>query len=206
MVSKAIVKSKIALDQYLTLNSEFGSPFVFKLTNRGFFSEVNGLLNAIVYGLAFKRRLIVDDAEFEGQRWSHFFSAELPTASEQVMSSIPAEWIVSGCEALHFDTIRTFVRTRHKQWFPLWFPALSLRGSIFRVQRSIAGSIARPRVPALPPTGLRSPYAAFHIRRGDKTEGYFVGSSLIREGDATPLESRILRYSNADRLASDVYS
>jgi hypothetical protein len=171
------------LDRYLTLNESFGSPFVFKLTRRGFYSEVNNLLNAVLFGLTKRRRLIVDESDFEGQNWTDFFTANLPTAPSSLINTVPKEWFVDGNLHLGFRTIRNWVTRRHKKFPLLWFPELGLGGSVFQVKRSVARMLATPRFSHDIPSELRRPFAAFHIRRGDKVEGYVFNDQLIREGD-----------------------
>lgn len=55
---------RFTIQRYRALNDSFGNPFVFALTDRGFFSEVNNLMDAMTYGLVLWRRLIVDQTAF----------------------------------------------------------------------------------------------------------------------------------------------
>jgi hypothetical protein len=157
--------------QYLSANQSFGRPFVYELTTtRGFFSVVNVLLNAATYGLLEKRRLVVSEKNFDGMSWSDFFTFDWPT--EQ-----------SEAEALDVDVFNSYARSKQKSWLPLRVPGAC--GSLRTIQRAVAKTIAMPRTPA---TRLDYPYAAIHVRRGDKTLGYMEGQQLVIEGEATALD------------------
>jgi hypothetical protein len=171
------------LDRYLTLNQSYGSPFVFKLTQRGFYSEVNNLLNAVLFGLAKRRRLIVDESGFEGQNWTDLFTADLPIAPSSLKSTILKEWCVDGVTHPGFHLIRKWVIRRNSRFPLLWLPDIGLAGSVFRIKRSLARMLTTPRLSHDIPSELRRPFAAFHIRRGDKVDGYIINGRLIREGD-----------------------
>lgn len=57
-------------------------------------------------------------------------------------------------------------------------------GSFFQVKRELTQMLTRPLVSATFPVGLTDPFAAIHVRRGDKLEGYSDGNDrLIIEGD-----------------------
>ncbi len=172
------------INQYLALNKTFRSPFVFCLTGRGFYSEINNLLNAVVYGLAHKRRLIVNDSRFNDLAWRELFATSLPVASVSTIKKVQPDWHVSGAHSANFITIHGWASRRHKNRVPLFFPRLRLFGSFFQVKRELTQMLTRPQVPATFPVGLSRPFAAVHIRRGDKTEGYRDGKGrLIVEGD-----------------------
>jgi hypothetical protein len=159
---------------------------VFKLTRRGFYSEVNNLLNAVTYSLATRRRLIVDETDFEGLRWTEFFSACLPSAPASVIQTVAPEWVIEGGGARHFWTISTWAAQRHRDRLPVSLPTLGIFGHLFSVKRSLAAVLTAPRHKAMLPEGLVPPFAAFHIRRGDKVNGYLVGDELVIEGDNVP--------------------
>ena len=172
------------IDQYHQLNSSYSNPFIFRLTRRGFFSEVNGLLNAVIFGLAKRRRLIVDQTDFEGLDWNDLFVSSLPSAPPTISSGVQKEWIVDG-RGDAFKRIRKFVQRRNQFRIPLWIPDLELFGQVLQVKRTIAAIMTAPRLIATLPNSLGTPYAAFHIRRGDKTIGYGAHNGLIKEGEVT---------------------
>jgi hypothetical protein len=178
-----VVRGDPLLGRYLTVNQSYSSPFIFKLTQRGFYSEVNTLLNAVLYGLAKRRRLIVDESGFEGQNWTDFFAAELPTAPSSLISTIPKEWFVDGVAHPGFYLIRKWAIRRHERFPFLWLPEIGLAGTVFQVKRSVARMLTTPRHSHDIPSELKRPFAAFHIRRGDKVGGYVVNGQVIREGD-----------------------
>ena len=108
-----LFRNRFTLQQYRAINDNFDNPFIFKLTGRGFFSEVNNLLNAIVFGLLTQRRILVDQTMFQGMVWSDFFDADLPSVT--TLPSIDPEWIIRGVESRHFGTIREWVFQRWQQ-------------------------------------------------------------------------------------------
>jgi hypothetical protein len=189
------------LERYLRLNESYGSPFVFHLTDRGFYSEVNNLLNAILFGLIHKRRLIVDQSRFEGQDWSRLFASTLPSAGYR--EPIPSEWIIDGADAPNFTTIRAEIQRRQKSITPLFLPT-GQWGKPRSILRRLATVFATPRLVATTPPGLNGSYAAFHIRRGDKTEGYFDhGGNFVIEGELTSAKAYL---STLRKKAPDIRS
>ena len=207
------------LNQYLTLNSGFGSPIVYKLTRRGFYSEINNLLNAVFYGLVTGRRLIADESDFQGLRWSDFFTAQLPglqrsdffaehlpSSAAPTLRTIDPEWIIDGGRSRHFSTMRKFVMRLHDWHLPLWIPSMSLFGSVFRVKRELAAMLTKPLLVTSFPDGLTHPYAAFHVRRGDKIKGRWSKSKGKRgmvEGEDVPLSAYV---ELLDRKAPEIKS
>ena len=123
------------LERYLAVNSRYGRPFIFKLTQRGFYSEVNNLLNAMIFGLAKGRRLIVDESDFEGLMWSDFFTSSLPTAPQHIIDRVPEPWVIDGSRTYQFWSIWKFVVKRHRLHLPLWIPSMSMFGGIEHIKR-----------------------------------------------------------------------
>jgi|LakMenE01Jun11ns_1017448.scaffolds.fasta_scaffold9688224_1 hypothetical protein len=70
---------------YHQINSSYGDPFVFCLTGRGFYSEVNNLINAVLFGIVKKRRLYVDESRFAygSLQWADFFEAKKSTVQRK---------------------------------------------------------------------------------------------------------------------------
>lgn len=170
--------------RYLEINASFGSPFVYSLTQRGFYSEINNLLNAVIFGLAHKRQLIVDQSQFDDLDWRCLFATELPFVSAELTERVPDEWIISGIHSPNFRKIRQWAKWRHNIRIPLWFPQMRIWGSMFDVKREIAQALTCPLLAATIPAGLTEPFAAMHIRRGDKTDGYMDGKQqLVIQGD-----------------------
>lgn len=174
------------IDRYLSINKSFGSPFVFCLTGRGFYSEINNLLNAVIYGLVHERRLIVDEALFAGLRWQSLFATNLPAGSAEVIKRVPADWIVTGVSSPNFATIQQWANDQYETQAPLSLPVMNMSGNFFHIKSEIARMLTPPLTSPILPAGLAEPFAAVHIRRGDKTEGYRDGkNNLIIEGEET---------------------
>ena len=93
--------------RYAELNSKFGNPFIYSLTRRGLFSEVNNLLNAIAYGLITRRRLFIDESTFGGLRWTDVFNTSLPTSED--FPHVSARWRMSSTLDPAFHTISNFI-------------------------------------------------------------------------------------------------
>jgi len=161
--------------RYLAENSSYGKPFRYELTSRGFLSEVNNLLNASLYGIVKRRRLIVDQSKFGGLNWQALFGRDLPLAEGGSDLEIHAKFL----------SIRRWTALRDFARLPIRCKPLGMDGSLFDAKRAMAVALTLD-IPSAPPI---SPYAAIHVRRGDKVEGYMVGKELRREGEATGLET-----------------
>lgn len=148
--------------RYLYTNAGYGRPIALKLTQRGFYSEINNLLNAMLYGLIKRRRLVVDLSEFEGLQWSDFFVSKLPTGH---LEGIDIPWVIIGARTPKFWKIHRYVTRRHNRRIPIALPSMRLYGSIRHIKRELAFMLFAPHEQ---PETIQAPYAAFHIRRGDK--------------------------------------
>ncbi len=206
------------IKRYLEINDRSEDPFIFTLTNRGFFSEVNNLLNAIAFGLITKRRLSVVQQRPRGINWSDFFDADLPLQKRRGDVPVDPEWVITGVSSRHFHTIRGEICELWDRRNRLDIPSLGLRdmdifqllriladsfcgrrqhrifGGPVRPARTFAGAIAEQ----LGALGLQAKeFAAIHVRRGDKIEGeQYIGASGKEvhrnpEGEMTPLSTYI---------------
>lgn len=182
----------MAMPAYLLRNARCADPFLFSLTSRGFFSEVNCLLAAMLFGMATRRRLCVDESRFADGAfaWSDLYRSQLPWATAEDRAAIAPDWIITGSESPGLHTIRERVRRWHRRRRFLW-GAFGFHPGIFAAQRHLAREFCQPVVPAQPPESLAGPYAAIHVRRGDKTGGYTVGHELVIEGDDVPLAAYV---------------
>lgn len=195
------------INQYLSINKSFDSPFVFCLTQRGFYSEINNLLNAVMFGLVHERRLVVDECLFGGLKWQSLFATNLPVGSAEVIARVPADWIVSGVFSPNFSTIQKWADDRFRSRAPLAFPLLGMSGSLFHVKCEVARTLTRPPISPTFPTGLSEPFAAVHIRRGDKTEGFRgAQNSLIIEGDEIDPSAYIEKLANEAPEISSIFA
>lgn len=163
--------SSVIEAQYFELNASFGRPIAIKLTTRGFYSEMNGLLNVMLYGLIKRRRVVVDLTDFEGLQWSDLFASKLPIGH---LEGIPVEWVIIGSQSQKFSQVRQSLIRYHERRDKLVFPKIGLVGGVLQGKSMLAKMLFRPHVV---PEFIEGQYAAFHIRRGDK---------LISEGENTP--------------------
>jgi len=197
----------IPIEHYHELNASYGEPFLFHLTNRGFFSEINNLLNAILYGLFHRRRLAVGEDHFRGLWWSDFFSTALPAERSGDRGRIPGAWQIHGVRTHAFQTLRRFVDERHTTGAPLALPDLGLEAPVFTLKQLLAQSFCTPighggddhQAAAIAAVLVANdlahePFAACHVRRGDKSEGYLrtFGKRVV-EGEHTPMATYVER-------------
>lgn len=181
MQGNVVTDFGIDFTHYQHVNESYSRPFVFGLTGRGFYSEINVLLNAVLYGLINRRRLIVDQSKFLGMEWLDFFSTGLPRAAYDP-SAIEEGWVIQGVASPHFHTVRNFVIKAAAKGEELTLPDLGLRGSVFDIKRALThticvpsgfASVAEARSHYVANTQLANKrFAAFHIRRDDKVIGY----------------------------------
>ncbi len=175
------------ISTYLKINAKYSNPFLFSLTSRGFYSEINNLLNAILFGLITKRRLYVDQSKFsDGDlKWADLYQSDLLWATEDVQNFIDPKWIIEGVGSTGFWDIGNFINYRHlnKKFFLL--RSYGFYRNIFAAKRHLARQFCQPVAPFNWPEDLQVPYAAIHVRRGDKVEGYISPRSgdLIVEGE-----------------------
>ncbi|HEY9773132.1 MAG TPA: hypothetical protein V6C81_04920 [Planktothrix sp.] len=226
--------------KYREINDGFDSPFVVKLTSRGFYSEVNNALNAVVYGLLTQRRLSFDQSEFmkaphiaplspipryylrkrnkltsflqrtiDGQsslsgplcrpraaNWTDFYTQQLPSLSRSALENIDPNSIIETFRHPGFSEFRTFVFRKHDNQSHINIEQLGIRGNVYQAKRILAAIFCKPREKTIIPPRLGERFAAFQIRRGDKTEGYWVRSQnhsniymspkLMKEGQEIP--------------------
>ena len=184
------------------LVSGYADPILFSLTQRGFYSEVNNLLNAVLYALVRKRRLIVDQVRFAGGgiHWSDLFTASLPGPPEHEVEVRP-EWVIPCANSRGFHRIRRTARRWHNYRAFFLSPRFGLFRSVLHAKRCLAAELCRPRADLFdgisrPPEIDAGPYAAVHIRRGDKVDGFVNQHNVVVvEGDDTPVSEyvRLLR-------------
>ena len=169
--------------EYLEVNSSLGKPYVYQLTTRGFYSEVNCLLLAMMYTLLKNRRLIVDVSHFGGLEWGDFFQVPLPGFQDGDLQ-----------DRVRFDMLPLrklvkFASRRNGLSIPVWFGKEKRLRSIFSLKSELARMMHIPsfEVEKLPEL-TTSPYCAIQIRRGDKIQGYEINGELVVEGDDTGIE------------------
>lgn len=186
------------INKYLSVNESFSSPFVFRLTQRGFYSEINNLLNAVMFGLAHERRLVVDENQFGGLEWRNLFATSLPVGTTEVTAEVTADWMISGVFSPGFSAIQKWANDRFTSPGALSFPQLGMSGSFFHVKCELARMLTRPpSLPVVLPAGLAEQFAAVHIRRGDKTEGFVSSKNqFIIEGDEVAPDVYIEKLAN----------
>lgn len=175
---------------YISINSKNSNPFVFSLTGRGFYSEINNLLNAILYGLVTKRRLIIDQSRFAGGDlvWSDLYSSSLPLAAEDLLQNIHPDWTITGHDSPGFRHIQHSINRWHRYRRFFLSKSYGFHISVFAAQRYLASQLCQPSVFIERRNSFNEPYAAIHVRRGDKVDGYKSSKGYqIIEGENIPL-------------------
>ncbi|HET8637901.1 MAG TPA: O-fucosyltransferase family protein [Acidobacteriaceae bacterium] len=172
-------------ERYLAVNEGYGRPLSLALTRRGHYSEVNCLLAAMIYGLVHHRRLIVNESDFEGLRWSELYHSTLPSAPLSVRDSIEPAWRDMKVGDYAFQKLRDRPKRRHDWHFPVWNSELGVH-SVFSLARHLAEAFCQladgATLPAMPDR-----YIAIHIRRGDKIiPGFHRGQILPPEAVDKP--------------------
>jgi hypothetical protein len=178
--------------RYLATNRAYGDPFVFHLTDRGFFSEVNCLLGAAVYGLLIRRRIIVNEDAFAAGPWGDYFASRLPREESPAMvAAVPPESVAASSSSKLFGQIRRRMQRWQRWRRPGFYPGIGVCFGFFRPARAIANALAQPASRDWQQHMPSEPFAALHIRRGDKIEGpAFPGQAeaVEAEGEAIPPE------------------
>jgi hypothetical protein len=182
--------------RYLELNLGFGDPFIVQLSHRGFFSEVNVLADAVIYGLCNRRRLMVSPTKFNDLRWSDYFASELPTARMRAEWDLPEVSRVRTRSAL-FMQLLNWMDERRNGRFQL--AGLEFEGDLFQVRRRLyahlcppADAILREAGRSMAEHGLQQGgFAAIHVRRGDKTRQRLKAGRMWSEGEDIPISSYI---------------
>jgi hypothetical protein len=170
----------------------YDRPFLFCLTSRGFYSEINHLLNAVLYAMIIRRRLVVDASPFADGAivWPDLFNSSLPSASADVLSRIPPDWRITGHLHPGFQKIARTVGRWHRCRRFFLSSAYGFYRNVFAAKRKLAQQLCQPgsslKVPK--PGDLPEPYAAIHVRRGDKTGGDGADGRLVVEGAKIPLQ------------------
>ena len=178
------------LGNYTQVNSGYGDPFLYSLTKRGFYSEINNLLNVVLYGLVSRRKLIIDQSHFAGGDlvWSDLYKSDLPLLEVDSYKSIHPAWIITGHSSPGFKEIGSSVRRWHRYKRFFFLKPYGFHKNVFAAKRYLARSLCQPLRPAKETYTLSGDYAAIHIRRGDKVNGYISSSgNMIVEGDDCPL-------------------
>jgi hypothetical protein len=183
------------LDRYRHVNAGYGDPLVYELTQRGFFSEVNNALNAVLFGAVTGRRVSITESKSGGWRWTDLFE-QSPALLQIGIGDADPEWVLSDPKQQNFRGMRWQVRQWHRFGRPVLCWRLRLVGSVFSTKRRLARVFCCPSGAEPQLDALTRPFAAFHVRRGDKL-GYVRHERHWVEGEKAPLT----RY--LDRLARE---
>lgn len=176
----------ISIEEYLRLNHSFGQPILYSLTERGLFSEVLCLLNAVLFCAVTKRRLVVNEEKFNGLSWMDLFGVALPTEDDQ--GGARRRSTTNEGQSQQLDAVRAWAADQWRQRAILKIEPLSLQGDFFQLIRTLSSILCpapceRHRAEREMATeGLKKgQFAALHVRRGDKVRRWRARP----EGEAT---------------------
>ncbi len=181
------------LKRYAELNRSFEQPLILHLTQRGIFSEVNGVIDAMLFALVHRRRLAIWEQGFNHLRWSDYFASALEAPEESLLASIAGQQQMTNAKSKPFRRLLAWVETVATSAALLRVDELGIEGHLFDARRAIALRLCQPskdvRELAHIEMGRLSlepgRFAAVHIRRGDKIHprpGHAV------EGEDTPID------------------
>ena len=190
---------------YRTQNESHPIDCVYRLSTRGFFSEINNLLNAMAVCLLTRMRLHVDTRKFGGLNWDALFHLPNPAPLDPDAARVPlleADGSGGAGPAIRKVAVRLAETARDLDAgalgrFETFFDLKATLARNLLVRRFEAGDAApgaslfeaaRRQALAETPFGPDGPPVAFHVRRGDKTEGFLSGERLIVEGEDVPPE------------------
>lgn len=181
------------LNTYLDINNSFEKTVKYRLTDRGFYSEVCCLLGAANYCMQKRLRLTIDDEGFSGFRWKDFYEDALPKAEN------------FGAGDLNEITVREshkYNRRLNRFRIPVWNRYERCFQSIFSSYAAFADILCRSRFTA---SFSSKPYLAVQLRRGDKVGGYLSNGVLKIESKLSPISkyTKILR--KYEHISNDVF-
>jgi len=163
-------------ESYTQLNSSYSNAVKFCLTDRGLYSEVCCLLNAVLYCLQKKQRLLVDETKFSGFSWADFFEGNIPIWDPLKDGDIEE---ISVHKTRRYNMLRSEFRIPF-----LIFPNKKFE-TVFEVQSRLSKILCRPKNRKI---FSEAPYAAIQLRRGDKTGGYEHNGKIIIESDESGID------------------
>ena len=192
------------LIKYRKLNESYREKLIFPLTNRGYASEINNLLLAIMYALINKRQLVLYDKKWNAGRWNDFFvpfcnfwKPWLPMPNFIFSSKNRRDELYKYFHNyLHRDYKVTdselWKEIREKKWMDGYFKldALNLCGNEMKVLNRIEkylfiyNDTTQKIISRFTSKIEFSEYAAIHVRRGDK---------LIREANSFHIKEYVNR-------------
>lgn len=178
-------------DDYLRVNSKNSKPFLFGINGRGFYSEINNLLNAMLFGMVEKRRICVDQSRFSygSIKWSDIFTTNLPSSFECDTRAVASSWKVYNHKSPGFSIISERINLWHRKRRFFASRSYGFYRNVFQAKRTLAMAFCKPRADGPPPPPLAPyPYVAIHVRRGDKIDGFRAGRRLAAEGENVPVE------------------
>lgn len=186
----------LGLDDVFRLDALYPSKtaYLFPLTNRGLYSEVNLLVNAFAFSLLNKAHLFVDMARLP-VAWGELFDTRFCDYADAAKGDYASQEVISikGERAL-FDRVRDDFRSKVVSGEIVRVPELEFEGTIEQLNAAVAQLLFRPSVEIFHHADqlraefdlLLEPYIAIQLRGGDKLEGVLRadGTRTNKEGQA----------------------
>lgn len=195
---------------YNKLNNSFKKELIFPLTNRGFFSEINNLLLAVLYCIDNNIKLKVYSKKWVSGRWSDYYNLTLNVYNGIIPVPYKDVFNISKKESLYRfyhknlkkrlilqDNVWRFMRSTDFINRDFYFPELGINGNIFHAKRQLQKIILNHTSLVLNNLNTIDNYSYFiknsagiHVRRGDKVNG------KTKEADFFNIESYVNKVLN----------
>lgn len=190
-------------ERYRDRNAGFLINCVYRLSDRGFYSEINNLLNAIAICLLTGVRIHIDTTTLGGGLdWDELF--HFPNPAPHVPDRDPEMATLLDVTAKNgaFYPIRRTAVDLNTKLFDFEVDPFGRFANYFAFKSALARTLlvrkfdtarhepgtslfaaAKADALARTPFGPEGPQVAFHIRRGDKTQGVQTRTRLVIEGE-----------------------
>jgi hypothetical protein len=219
---------KNMLDRFQEINKEKKLKLVFQLTDRGFASEINNMLSAILYCLLHDLEFILYSRSwnaFYEKGWQDYF---LPFCKENksLLFYRSSAFSLEGKSKL-MDSFQKKIDKSHLMAHDLWpnfisenflktnftIPKIDLQGDIFLAKKTILEMIYRYSAEMQdtilshePEMNSFKPYISVHVRRGDKVAPNTGETNKTELGDYVDRISKNAPHLKNVFIATDDYS
>jgi hypothetical protein len=169
---------------------------VYGLTQRGFFSEINVLVCNVAFAMVAGEDLYLDDSRFLTP-WGDVLEATLPMIAE-LRAELHRRIVIShpkADKAVWNERLKA-VKRGCDEGAVVAVPDIGFEGGWVQLLARVSAQVFVPRPENVAAAdrvqaelGLEGPFAAVHMRRGDKTAGYHKRNGQFRvEGRAAPFD------------------
>lgn len=218
------------LENYHRLNQKKERRVIFQLTQRGFFSEINNLVLAILYCLENNIEFVLHSRGWAASvnlGWQDYFQPFCKETNNPFFNRESVFGVAPGRAARACDHIQRRWLPRYLNAQDIWpdmrspeflarefnIPELGISGDLFHAAQVILQMIFRPRAEITRYLEEKndllrdlSPYVSVHIRRGDKVFGGGREAEKIEIDDYIDKIKSLKPESNQIFISTDDYS